>query len=222
MTVPDQKMSELDQATPFIDACIEHGVAHLVFASGDRGGAVSDVTPTTVPNLQSKFYIEKYLKEKSAAAASSKRGSCMQWTIFRPTSFMENLSKDMHGAGFARLWSGLGSKPLQLVSTRDIGRFAAVALLDPEEYVGREIGVAGDELTFEEARRIFREEVGTEIKVAPCLVGKALKMLVGDLGEMFSWLETDGFGAEVHIALGDVKTRDFRTWLRESSDWKKQ
>jgi len=56
----------------------------------------------------------------------------MSYTILRPVSFMDNVAPDLHGKGFATMWANVvGSKPLQLVSAKDIGVFAAKALMDP-------------------------------------------------------------------------------------------
>jgi uncharacterized protein YbjT (DUF2867 family) len=214
MTVPGGKISEEDQAKPLIDACIKHRVKHFVFTSGDRGGAeISHTNPTPVPNLQSKHYIELYLKEQAEGR--------MTWTILRPTTFMEMLTGDIHGKGFGRLWADMGRKPLQLVSTKDIGHFGALALLEQDEYKGKAIGIAGDELTFDEASKIFKETTNNEMPLAPCIVGKGLKWAVGDLGPMFKWLETDGFKVDIQGARKQYpELQTFQQWLRDNSEWR--
>jgi uncharacterized protein YbjT (DUF2867 family) len=203
------------QARALIDASILHRVSHFVFTSGDRGGSeVSDHTPTKVPNLKAKHDIEVYLKEQAQGR--------MSWTILRPTTFMDMLQNDMHGKGFARLWEGLKGKKLQVVATKDIGHFGAEALLRPEEYAGRAVSIAGDELTFEEANKIFKEETGKDMPIAPCLVGSGLRLLVGDLGAMFGWLGTDGYGADVvGLRKEYPELQSFRQWLQQSSAWRK-
>jgi len=96
VTIPG-KVSEESQAEALIDACVKHRVAHFVFTSGDRGGPeVSETTPTSVPNLQSKYRIEKYLKTQAEGR--------MSWTILRPTTFFDMLSADFPGKGFASMW----------------------------------------------------------------------------------------------------------------------
>lgn len=215
MTVPGQKASEEDQARALIDASVKYRVNHFVFTSGDRGGpGKSDVTSTNVPNLKAKYEIEVYLKSQAEGR--------MGWTILRPATFMDMLSTDIHGKGFGRLWNGLGDKKLQIVSTRDIGHFGAEALLKSEEYDSRAVSIAGDELSFEEASKIFKEETGHEMPLAPCLVGSGLKLLVGDLGAMFGWLGTDGYGVDIKGLRKEYpELQTFRQWLQESSGWRK-
>ncbi|KAG0645925.1 hypothetical protein D0Z07_7847 [Hyphodiscus hymeniophilus] len=215
MTVPGQKAREEDQAKAFIDASIKYRVKHFVFTSGDRGGpGKSDNNPTNVPNLKSKHAIEVYLKAQAEGR--------MAWTILRPTTFMDMLSTDTHGKGFGRLWAGLGEKPLQIISTRDIGHFGAEALLKPDQYNGKARSIAGDELSFEEASKIFQEETGHQMPLAPCIVGSGLKLLVGDLGAMFGWLRTDGYGVDITGLRKEYPgLQTFRQWIQESSGWRK-
>lgn len=120
----------------------------------DRGGSeLSETNPTEIPHLKSKHNVEKYLKEKCAE-------SQMTWIILRPIGFMDNLMPNFSGKGFAAIWSQIGERPLQLVSARDIGHSGAMALLQPEACAGRAIGLAGDELNFEKAKKVFRETMG--------------------------------------------------------------
>jgi len=136
---------------------------------------------------------------------------------------MEMLTPDIHGKGFGRLWEGLGTKKLQIISTKDIGYFGALALSAPEEYNGKAISIAGDELTFEEASKIFKDTTGDDIPLAPCIVGKGLKWAVGDLGPMFQWLETDGFGVDLTAVRKQYPgIQNFQAWLQQSSAWRKK
>lgn len=84
----------------------------------------------------------------------------MTWTILRPVSFMDNLAPGFIGKAFAGMWAQVGEKPLQLVSTQDIGRFSAGALLNPGECEGGAIRLAGDELNAKQAAKIFSETLG--------------------------------------------------------------
>ncbi|MCJ1475747.1 hypothetical protein MMC13_004411 [Lambiella insularis] len=108
----------------------------------------------------------------------------MTWTILRPVGFFENLTRDMTRQGFARMWRGVGKERLlQLVACKDAGRVAAKALLQPGEWTGRKVRVAGEEISSAQARRVFGAEVGREMPVAPGWVGGGpIKLLVGDGG----------------------------------------
>lgn len=148
---PGKPNNEENQAHAIIDASIRNNVKQFVFSSVDRGGQiVSEENPTNIEHFATKHRIEKYLREKNSAAANP-----MSITILRPVCFMDNLTDDFSGKVFATLWKGIGvNKSLQLVSTRDIGIFAAAAIMEPDKYNGRAISLAGDSLTFSVAKQV--------------------------------------------------------------------
>ena len=93
---------------------------------------------------------------------------------------------------------------------------------DSAEYKNQAISLAGDELTPNEAAKIFKEETGLDLPSSYWWVGWLLRKLVSDLGKMFDWFYTDGFKADVPaIRKRYPFMQDFRTWLREESDWSK-
>ena len=211
--------AEETQGKALIDAAVAHGVRHFVYTSGDRGGPVkSPIDPTNVKNFAAKYNIEKHLEKQ---AAMSPQG--MTYTILRPVTFFDNLTPDIHGKGFARMWQQVGPKKLQMVATKDIGWFGANAFLHPEENRNRAWTIAGDELTQEEADVIFKEVMGTSMGIAPCVVGKGLKFAMKDtLGAMFQWFKDVGYGADVEECRRIYPgMHDYRAWLLESSPYVK-
>lgn len=212
MTCPGDLGDEEKQATALIDASLTHGVKHFVFTSVDRGGAdVSETNPTDIPHFRSKHNVEKYLK---ASCAESQ----MTWTILRPVGFMDNLTPNFRGNSFAAIWATFGEKRLQLVSARDIGHFGAVALLEPKEYEGRAVGLAGDELNSKEAKRIFRETMGYEMPQTWAFVAILIEFAIPEMGQMFRWLRKAGYSVDIKGLRKEYpELQDFRAWLQESS-----
>ena len=213
------KVPEEEQAKPLIDASIARGVEHFVFTSVERGGDVkSDTTITDIPHFITKYNVEEYLKKQIAA-----KNSKMQWTILRPVAFMDNLTPDFMGKGFASMWAGIGQKPLQLIATSDIGLFAAKAFNDPAKWQGRSISLAGDELNLADAKKVFKDTMGYNMPETFGFVGSGIKMASKEMGSMFSWFKTDGFGADVKKVMEEEpKMQDFATWLKQSSGFKPQ
>lgn len=216
VTVHGPNGSEEAQAQGLVDASLAHGVRHFVFTSADRGGEeVSDSNPTPVHHIATKYAIEQYIKQKTA-------GTSMSWTFLRPVTFMDNLTPDFPGKGFAAMWNQVGNKPIQLVAASDIGVFAAKALLEPERFKGRAIGIAGDELNFKDAERVFKETMGVEMPTTFCAVGSVLKVAMKDIGSMFKWFEKDGYNVDIAAAKKEYpELMDFATWLTTSSGFKK-
>jgi uncharacterized protein YbjT (DUF2867 family) len=78
---------EIAQGKNLIDESLKAGVKHFVYSSVDRGGDVKSwEVETPIPHFQSKYHLEKYLKEQA--------GEKMGWTILRPVAFMD-VSSDL-------------------------------------------------------------------------------------------------------------------------------
>ena len=209
------------QAIAFIDAAAAHGVSHLVFASVDRGGEPKSWdNPTDIPHFIEKHTIELHLRDKVPAQEG---GKTMRWTILRPTAFMDNMNPGMLGSMFVSMWAA-GLKPetkLQLVATRDVGVWAARALMRPDEYAGKAISLAGDEVTLDEAKATFKRVVGTELPQAWQVFGKGLMWAVGEVGRMFAFFQREGYAADIAALRKEEESmQDLETWLRTESGWK--
>lgn len=208
--------AEEQQGRALVDAAVSHGVRHFVYSSGDRGGPEeSAVNPTGVQNFAAKYHIEKHLEARAAFSAQG-----MTYTILRPVTFFENLTTDRHGLGFARMWEQLGDKKLQLVSTADIGWFAAKSFLGPEDprYRNAALTLVGDELTQPEGDAIFTKIVGRAMPMAPCVVGSVVKWVFKDTaGDMFAWFKEHGYGGSVSECRAIYpKMQGFRQWMEEN------
>ena len=196
------------QSKALIDAALENGVKHFVYSSVDRHGERSDSDPTNVPQFANKYRSEKYLQEKSA-------GTNMAWTILRPVAFMENFTTGFIRKVTAALWKFAipATKPVQFVATADIGFFAAQAFLNLEQYNGRVLSLAGDELTFPQAEIMFKEKIGKELPRTFGIVSWALIKAVKEIKLMFKWL------AEVGAAADIVELRKMHPSLMTFGDW---
>ncbi len=198
------------QGKALVDAAVAHGVEHFVYSSGDRGGPVkSPNDPTSVKNFAAKFHIEKHIE-----AASQQ----MTYTILRPVTFFDNLTNDIHGRGYARMWEQMGTKKLQMVSTKDIGWFAAQAFMDPAKYRNAALTLVGDELSQTEAEAIFNKAVGKSMPLAPCPLASAVKFFLQDtVGDMFRWFEKEGYGGDVKECYElHPEMQDFQAWMNEN------
>ena len=200
-----------------IDASIANKVQHFIQQSGDRGGPErSEWDATGVPHFATKFQIEKYLQEKAGAAG-------MTWTVLRPVTFMENYTPDFHGRGFAAMWHGLGDKRLQLVATKDIGIFAARAIQTPEDplFQNKAVSIAGDELTQDEACKIFQRVYGTKMPMIFPFVGALVQWKISEVKAMFEWFKEVGYAANISECKKiNEEMLDFEAWLRQESGFK--
>lgn len=222
LPLPNAQKEE-ERGKALTTAAVKAGVSHLVYASADRGGPRSDHDQTFVPHFASKFNIEQDLRQQ---AASSKQA--MTWTILRPVAFMENLTTTpaFFSRAFATMWQQNGAeRKMQLISTVDVGRIAADAFLQSNQdtFRNKALSIAGDELSPKEADAIFQKELGMEMPKTFDFMGRLLRFALKEqLGLMFDWMRSEGFGADVK-ATRELQPRalDFATWLREASGIRK-
>jgi uncharacterized protein YbjT (DUF2867 family) len=210
---PFRSGAEEEQAIPSIDMGIAHGVKHIVYTSIDRGGPVaSEFAPTGVRNFAAKYRIEKYLKDKASKSGVS-------WTILRPVAFMEMISPGLMGRIWTTVLAGVEtSKPLQMVSLRDVGYFGAAALLEPDRYSGQAIGIAGDELSLNQARKVFQETFGYKLPETYGFVRRLLRFMFQDVREMTDWVARVGYKVDIPTLKATYHDlRDFSTYLHEDS-----
>lgn len=212
---------EEQQGIALIDAALEAGVQHFVYSSVDRGGVNLINDPTPVPHFASKHSIEEHLK--ASINDSTKNTAKTTYTILRPTAFYDNLTPDIMGKGFAAMWRNIGV-PLQLVSTRDIGVFAALAFADPElpNYRNNAMSLAGDEITQAQGSNSFKRVFGKKMPIAFGFMGYVIQFMVKELGVMFKWFGEVGYKADVGKCRQLHPTmQNFETWLREESKFRK-
>ncbi|KAK7409420.1 hypothetical protein QQX98_008381 [Neonectria punicea] len=200
------------QAIPLIEAAAatESQVDHIVFTSADRGGDAASWSQPTEHRIELQL---RRLCEKSGK----------RWTILRPTGFMDSYNPGFFGQMMASLWSAGMPKDrkMQLISTHDIGVFAAKALLDPDAWAGKATALAGDELSFLELQEIFRKTVGEELPQTYKAVAYPVLWMVTDASKSFEWFRTAGWDADI-AALREQEPglQSFGQWLRQSSRWK--
>lgn len=207
--------AEERQGKGLIDVALKRGVKFFLYSSVDRGGDASFESPTPIPHFISKHNIEHHLVRRA-------KGSGMEWTILRPVAFLENFTPDFYGKVFTTSWKvTVKGKPLQLISTRDIGFFGAKAFLFPEEHKGKALSLAGDELTFKQMAEIFKSETGKNVPMTFEFVSRILMSMMKDLGYMFQWFYDVGYAANIsELRKIHPGLKDFKTWLQEDSGFK--
>lgn len=205
---------EMQQGKGLIDESIRHGVKCFVYSSVERGGdEASWDNQTPVPHFQSKYHIERHLRDVA--------GDTMGWTILRPVAFMDNLQPSFPTKVFmTALRDTLNGKPLQWIAPTDIGYFAAQAFENPEEWNHKAIGLAGDELDFAGLSKAFENKTGAPIGTTFGFLGSALKWGVPELNIMMEWFASDGYRVDVQkLRTMHPIMIDMETWLEKRSNF---
>jgi uncharacterized protein YbjT (DUF2867 family) len=97
---------------------------------------------------------------------------------------MDNFTTNFLGKVMGQIISNNGAVPIQLISTKDIGRVAARAFEEPERHNRWAITLAGDRLNFAEVNKIFKEEVGHGAPIAPSILITVALFFQDDLKKM--------------------------------------
>ncbi|KAH6653935.1 hypothetical protein BKA67DRAFT_563671 [Truncatella angustata] len=209
--------SEVAQGKALIDESMKRGVKYYVYSSVERGGDEhSWENPTPIPHFQSKYHIERYLRD---VTSRSHNVEGMDWTILRPVAFMDNLAPGMPTKVFmAAMNNWLQGKSTQWIATKDIGVFAAKAFENPGTWNKRAIGLAGDELTMQQMSKVFERATGSPAPMAPWFLGSVLTYMVTELKLMIGWFASEGYKANIRERRAEYpQLLNMERWLREES-----
>ncbi|GAA3465554.1 NmrA/HSCARG family protein [Nonomuraea roseola] len=185
---PETLKAEVRQGMLVADVALDTGVGHLVYSS--VGGAERR---TGIEHFESKAAIESYIRALGLPA-----------TILRPVFFMDNLLHYADAAGERVMeLPVLPDRPMQLIATDDIGRIAAHVIDHRDHYLGVELEIAGDELTFAEVAQIYEKVTGVPTRLLPLPIEERL----------FEWFAESGYQADL------AELRDHFPGLLTFQDW---
>ena len=86
--------------------------------------------------------------------------------------------------------------PLQLIAVDDIGAYGRLVFEQSEQFNGRELDIAGDELTMPEAARVLGEVMGRKVEFVRVPIEEVRKGSA-DWAIMYDWFDRVGY--DVHI-----------------------
>jgi uncharacterized protein YbjT (DUF2867 family) len=202
---------EVQQGKNIANAAKKNGVKHFVYSS--VGGAERN---TGIPHWESKWEVEKHIRSLGLPA-----------TVIRPAAFMEMYYIDQVEIEIlkGKLADPIrGDKPYQTIATDDIGAFVALAFERPSEFIGKELEIAGSELTNLEAAKVFSRVLGKPVKFQklPLLL---VRLILGkEFYVMFRWFNEAGFKADIsglRRAYPEIRLQTLEEWLR-SEGWHKR
>jgi uncharacterized protein YbjT (DUF2867 family) len=202
---------EVQQGKNVADAAKKAGVKHFVYSS--VGGAERN---TGIPHWESKWEVEKYIRSLG-----------LPTTVIRPAAFMEMYYIDQVEIGIlkGRLADPIrGDKPHQTIATDDIGAFVALAFDRPAEFIGKELEIAGSELTNLEAAKVFSRVLGKPVKFQKLPLPLVRLILGKEFYSMFRWFNEAGCKADIpglRRAYPEIHLHTLEEWLRNEG-WHKR
>ncbi|MBK7446881.1 MAG: NmrA/HSCARG family protein [Ignavibacteria bacterium] len=193
---------ELNHGKAVADAAKKANVQH--FLQSSVGGAERN---TKLPHFDVKFEIEKYLKSLNLPV-----------TVIRPVFFMENFKtwfKPVEADGKLTLNMAMkADTKLQMIAVDEIGAISAKIFDNPDKFIGKEIELAGDELTMPEVAALYETNTGkkTEFVELPVSV---IRTNSEEMADMFQWFIDKGYEADLKTQKDLFgKTISFKEWLQ--------
>jgi uncharacterized protein YbjT (DUF2867 family) len=202
---------EVHQGKNVADSAKKAGVKHVVYSS--VGGAERN---TGIPHWESKWEIEKHIRSLGLPA-----------TVIRPVTFMEMYYIDQVEIGLlkGKLADPVrGDKPYQTIATDDIGAFVALAFERPTEFIGKELEIAGSELTNLEAAKTFSRVLGKPVKFQKLPLPLVRLVLGKEFYAMFRWFNEAGYQADISCLrreYPEIHLQTLEEWLRNEG-WQKR
>jgi uncharacterized protein YbjT (DUF2867 family) len=173
---------EVQQGKTVADAIKEAGVQHCVYSS-----VGSAHRQTGIPHFDSKWEVEEHLRELD-----------LPYTILRPVFFMQNWEMMREPILDGTLPQPLDpDKPFQHVAVEDIGAFAAMAFEHPDEWIGREVDIAGDEQTMPEIAETFGRVIGREVDYYQVPWDQFEEQMGEEYAVMYRWFNDVGYEADI-------------------------
>lgn len=175
--------AQVQQGKNIATVASEEGVEQFVLS-----GVGSHETETGIPHFDSANEIDQHI-----------RALDLPYTILKPVFFFENLEAFVEsiieeGTLALPLEPGVS---LQMISSNDVGRAAAVTFENPAEFIGESIDLAGDERTLEETAAALSDVTGIEVSAIHVPVEDAYESFGEEFTVMCEWFNEVGYSAEI-------------------------
>jgi uncharacterized protein YbjT (DUF2867 family) len=199
--------AEIRQGKTLANAAKAAGVRHYVYSS-----VVSADRKTGIPHFETKKVIEDHIRAIGLPA-----------TVLRPAWFFYNFGwpmfKDsiMDGELHIAIKPGM---PLQMIAVEDFAGFVADAFDNPDNYIGKTMELAGDELTMEQTAEVMGRVIGRKVRYVNMPI-EQVRSMNEDMARMYEWMNEVGYSVDID-SLKKLRPDmlDLESWLRKSG-WEK-
>lgn len=193
---------EIKQGNLLADAAKAAGVQHVVYSS--VGAAHRGMGQK---HFESKWIIEQHIQRLG-----------LPYTIVRPVAFMDNYNRvrELISNGIYQGWGLRPEKTLQLIAVEDIGAFVAIVFNKPEEFLGKTIEFAGDELTEAQIAETFSRVIERLVQQRPPQPSEGQQPTPEQMA-MFQFFNGKAYDADIALIRRIYPgLRTFEQYLREN------
>ena len=197
--------AEIRQGKAVADAVRDSHINHLVYSS--VGAAERN---TGLPHFESKWQIENYI-----------RGLGLPVTVFRPVFWMDNFNGPNFKPSLREGKLVIALRPetrLQMIALEDIGYLVAHAFGFPQQFIGEEIEIAGDELTMPEVAATFGRVMGCPVEFVQQNT-EDVRKANAEWAAMLEWFDREGYRADIpYLRQVHPGLLRLEQWIRKS-EW---
>ena len=102
---------------------------------------------------------------------------------------------------------------LQMLAVEDFAHFVAAAFEYPSDYIGKELDIAGEEMTMTGTAEVFSRVTGGLVRYVE-LPAEELWGANPDIVAMYEWLDKTGYNVDIHaLKAMHPKMMSLETWL---------
>lgn len=198
---------EVQHGRNLVDAAKAAGVDHFVYSS-----VASARDETGLPHFESKGEVEAYIQE-----------SGLTYTIVRPVEFMDNVrwARDMILDGHYVDPRGPDSSH-QWIAVSDIGFFVGEAFSRPDDWAGRALDIAGDELTVGEYISSLAIASGVDVQHVQPSWEEYEQQAGEEMAHMMRWFDQQGYAVDVAALRERFPELLTQEQFLRSLDWSQQ
>ncbi|HEY6102829.1 MAG TPA: NmrA/HSCARG family protein [bacterium] len=193
---------EVRQGRNVADAAKTAGIAHFVYTS--VGAAHRGMGQA---HFASKWEIEQYIQALH-----------LPHTILRPVAFMDNFNWQRAAItnGTFTGWGLRPEKTVQLIAADDIGAITELVFAHLEDYPGKTLELAGDELTEPQIAATLGQVIGRPVRLAQAAVLEGGAPTEEQLA-MHRFFNGEGYSADIQwVRRFYPALRTFERWLHET------
>ncbi|WP_222919537.1 NmrA/HSCARG family protein [Natrinema sp. SYSU A 869] len=175
--------AQVQQGKNIAEVAAEEGVDQFVLS-----GVGSHERDTGIPHFDSAWEIDQHAQELD-----------LPLTVLQPVFFFQNFeafAEDVVEDGQIALPLEEGVS-LQMIDVDDVGRAAAVAFDEPDEFVGERIELAGDDKTLAETAEILSEVTGRDVDPVHVPIEDAYDSFGEEFTVMCEWFNEVGYDADI-------------------------
>ncbi|XP_051878438.1 nmrA-like family domain-containing protein 1 [Pristis pectinata] len=207
------KDKEAEQGKRVADISMKLGVKHIVFSGLENVKKLTN-GKLDVPHFDGKGEIEDYFRELGAPMTSVRMPDYFE-------NFLDTLKPVKSGKDCYVLDIPMEGIPLDGMSVRDLGGVVLAILKNPEEHIGKEIGLSTDKLTIEEYAAIMSKHTGKTIKDSKIPVEDYTKLNfpgAQELAKMFQfYMKQPDRNKDLTLKL-NPNAKSFDEWMSENKN----